>query len=102
MPQLRNEVEEADQTDHATAAPMGVVVAFLAGLHALCCGLPLLLLSGVSLAAILPSWPGIGVMLALLGIVGVTRHLRKGCATCPASPKRQRLQEEECRVRVSY
>lgn len=102
MPPLRNEVEVTDETDHAAAAPMGVVVAFLAGLHALCCGLPLLLLSGVSLATILPSWPVIGVMLALLGIVGVTRHLRNGCATCPAILKRQPLQEEECRGRVSY
>lgn len=101
MPALRNEVEETDRTDHAAAAPMGVVVAFLAGLHALCCGLPLLL-SGVSLATIVPTWPVIGVMLALLGIVGIARSLRNGCATCPASPKRQPLQQEECRGRVSY
>ena len=85
---LRNEIEATDKTDHAAGVPMGVVVAFLAGLHALCCGLPLLLLSGTSLASILPSWPVIGVTVALLGIVGVGRYLRKSCATCPGKPTR--------------
>jgi hypothetical protein len=81
-----------DTTDHAAAAPVGVVVALIAGLHVLCCGLPLLLLSGVSLATIFPSWPVIAVMIALRGIGGVTRYLRKGCATCIGTPKRQPLQ----------
>ena len=102
MSPLRNEVEETDKTDHAAKAPLGVVVAFLAGLDVLCWGLPLLLLSGVSLATMFPSWLVIGVMIALLGIVGVVRYLRKSCATCPASSKRQPLDSTKCRKRVRY
>lgn len=84
----RNEVDETDKTDHAAKAPMGFAVTLIAGLHVLCCGLPLLLLSGVSLATIFPSWPVLGASLALLGIVGFIWYLRKGCAACPGNPKR--------------
>lgn len=89
-PPLRNEVDATDNTDHAAEAPMGLAVTLIAGLHVLCCGLPLLLLSGVSLATIVPSWPVLGATLALLGIVGFVWYLRKGCATCSGNPKRCR------------
>ncbi|MDT7531206.1 hypothetical protein OVY29_21305 [Sphingopyxis sp. SE2] len=69
---------------------MGFAVGLIAGLHVLCCGLPLLLLSGVSLATLLPRWPLIAVVLAALGLVGFVWYLRKGCATCPG-PRHCRL-----------
>lgn len=81
---LRNEVNATDKTDHAAETPMGFAVMLIAGLHVLCCGLPLLLLSGVSLATISPSPLMLGVILALIGIVGFIRYRRKGCAACPA------------------
>ncbi len=57
-------------TDRVAEAPIGFAVTLIAGLHVLCCGLPLLLLSGVSLATISPSWSVLGATLALLGSVG--------------------------------
>ena len=68
---------------------MATTVGLLAALHILCCGIPLLLLSGVSLAAIFPSWPVIGILLAVLGVIGFIWYVRKGCATCPG-PERCR------------
>lgn len=83
-----NEVDPTDETDFAAKPPMGTVIALLSVFHFLCCGIPLLLLSGVSLATIFPSWPVIGGGIAMLGIVGFVWYLRKGCATCPGNPKR--------------
>lgn len=74
----RNEVDATDHTDHAAEAPMGLAVMLIAGLHVLCCGLPLLLLSGMSLATIFPSWPALGAVLALLGVVRFIRYRRVG------------------------
>ena len=91
-PPLRNEVDATDNTDHAAEAPMGFAVMLIAGLHVLCCGLSLLLLSGVSLATILPSWPVLGGALALVGLVGFVWYLRNGCTTCPSDPKHCRNQ----------
>lgn len=59
------------------------LIGLFAALHLLCCGIPLLLLSGLSLAFLVPSWPVIGSMLALLSGVGFVWYLRRGCATCP-------------------
>lgn len=84
--------DEIDPSDMVPAkAPTGFGVALIAGLHVLCCGIPLLLLSGVSLATIFPSAPVIGVILAALGVIGFIWYLRKGCATCPG-PERCRDQ----------
>ncbi|MDP9414437.1 MAG: hypothetical protein M3Q08_10195 [Pseudomonadota bacterium] len=91
MQHSRNEVEPSDNTDYGAKPPMGATIALLSALHVLCCGLPLLLLSGVSLATIFPSWPVIGAILAVLGVVGFVWYLRKGCATCPGNPKRCRV-----------
>lgn len=66
MPLPRNEVEATDSTDHAAKPPMGFAIALIAGLHALCCGIPLLLVSGVSLAAIFAYWPIIGAGLGFV------------------------------------
>lgn len=55
----------------------------LAALHVLCCGLPLLLLSGVSFQFLLPTWPIAGGILVVLGLVGFAWYAKRGCATCP-------------------
>lgn len=55
----------------------------LAVLHFVCCGVPLLLLSGVSLAFLAPLWPIAAGVLAVLGVVGFAWYLKRGCATCP-------------------
>lgn len=60
----------------------------LAGLHFLCCGVPLLLLSGVSLAFLAPLWPIAAGSLAVIGVVGFAWYLKRGCATCPRNEGR--------------
>lgn len=57
-------------------------------LHLLCCGLPLLLLSGLSLSFLIPTWPVIGIAVAVLGVVGFIWYLKRGCATCPRNEGR--------------
>lgn len=42
-----NEVDPSDRTDFGASPPMATTIALLSVLHVLCCGLPLLLLSGV-------------------------------------------------------
>lgn len=54
-------------------------------LHLACCGVPLLLLSGVSLAFVAPYWPVGAAALAVVGALGFGWHLKRGCATCPPS-----------------
>jgi hypothetical protein len=63
-------------------------MAIFAVLHLLCCGLPLLILSGISLAFVRPSWPVIGAVLAALGVIGFVWYLKRGCATCPGNEGR--------------
>lgn len=58
-------------------------VAVFAVLHLLCCGVPLLMLSGVSLGVVLPRWPTVAVALAAVGVIGFVWYLKRGCATCP-------------------
>jgi hypothetical protein len=70
----------------------GAGVAVFAVLHLLCCGIPLLLLSGVSLAFVRPAWPVISVMFAVLGIAGFVWYLKRGCATCPRNEGRCSLE----------
>lgn len=65
-----------------------LAVAVFAILHILCCGIPLLLLSSVSLAFLVPSWPVIGSILAVLGVIGFIWYLKRGCATCPRNEGR--------------
>jgi hypothetical protein len=57
-------------------------------LHLLCCGIPLLLLAGVSFTLVWPTWPVIGAVLMVLGIVGFTWYMKRGCATCPRNEGR--------------
>lgn len=57
-------------------------------LHFLCCGLPLLLLSGVSVASLWGRWPYLAGGLAAEGIIGFVWYLKRGCATCPRNEGR--------------
>jgi hypothetical protein len=67
----------------------GPVVLF-ALLHLACCGIPLLLLSAVSLGFMFPSWPVAASILAVLGIIGFVWYLKRGCPTCPRNEGRRR------------
>ena len=64
------------------------MVGALAVLHLLCCGIPLLIVSGVSLGFLFPRWPVIAVVLAALGAIGFAWFLKRGCAACPRSDGR--------------
>lgn len=72
-------------------------VALFAVLHFLCCGVPLLILSGVSLAFLRPTWPVIGSAFAVLGAAGFIWYLKRGCAACPRNEGRCRLNEGQVR-----
>lgn len=53
--------------------------------HLICCGLPLLLLSGLSLAFVSSAWFVLGPLLIVLSVVGLIWYVKSGCATCPTS-----------------
>ncbi len=82
MSSKRANVQIHDETGGRTSAPGGTVLVF-AALHILCCGVPLLLLSGVSLAFLVPLWPVAGAILAVVGVIGFAWYLKRSCATCP-------------------
>lgn len=65
-----------------------VVVGAFSALHLLCCGIPLLILSGVSLGFLFPRWPVIAVVLAAVGVFGFVWYMKRGCATCPRNEGR--------------
>ena len=65
------------------------MVGAFAALHLLCCGIPLLILSGVSLGFLFPRWPVIAVSLAVVGVIGFVWYLKRGCATCPRNEGRR-------------
>lgn len=69
-----NEVEPTDATDFAAKPPMAAIFTVLTLFHFVCCGLPLLLLSGVSLAFIAPFWPFIGGGIAALAFSAFLRR----------------------------
>ena len=60
-----------------------IAIGIFALLHVLCCGLPLLLLAGVSFEFVSPAWPIAGFMLIFLGMGGVIWYVKRGCATYP-------------------
>ncbi|MGH8066627.1 MAG: hypothetical protein ACRERE_15590 [Candidatus Entotheonellia bacterium] len=86
MPQRKEEepgsMEAARRQGHAA-------VVFFAVLHMLCCGVPLLLLSAVSLQFLVPWWPLVGTTLMVLGVVGFLWYLKRGCPTCPRNEGRR-------------
>ncbi|MGH8063915.1 MAG: hypothetical protein ACRERE_01500 [Candidatus Entotheonellia bacterium] len=68
-------------------------VTLFAVLHFICCGIPLLLLSGVSLAFLVAWWPILGTTLMVLGVVGFVWYLKRGCPTCPRNEGRGMLEQ---------
>jgi hypothetical protein len=80
---MKNDAPETERSSKLRIAAFAV-------LHLLCCGIPLLLLSGVSLAFLLPTLPIAGTILAVLGVVGFIWYLKRGCATCPRNEGRCR------------
>ncbi|HSH81300.1 MAG TPA: hypothetical protein VLA19_22435 [Herpetosiphonaceae bacterium] len=90
-PSTRDQTQSSmSQEAGESPASNGAIVAF-ALLHFVCCGLPLLLLSGVSLAFLAPYWPVAAGILAVLGGIGFVWYLRRGCATCPRNEGRAPL-----------
>lgn len=89
-----------NKIDHETQSA-GPGVALFAVLHLLCCGLPLLLLSGVSLATLWSKWPLIAGGLAILGVIGFVWYLKRGCATCPRNEGRCFRKDISNRTQVS-
>jgi hypothetical protein len=77
-----------DNMKNAKTGDSKLLIAAFAGLHLLCCGIPLLLLSGVSLAFLMPSWPVMGGLFAVVGVIGFIWYLKRGCATCPRNEGR--------------
>ncbi len=77
-----NEVDPSDTTDFAAKPPMGTVIALLSGFHFLCCGIPIMVASGVSLSSLLPSSNVVGALVALAASAGLVWHLRRGCGSC--------------------
>jgi hypothetical protein len=49
-----------------------------AALHLLCCGVPLLLLSGVSLTTLWERWPYLAGVLAVVGVIRFFWYVRDG------------------------
>lgn len=71
-----NEIAPDDTTDYAAKPPMAVVIGVLALFHFVCCALPPLILSSVSLVTLLPSGPVMVVLLILLVAFVVRRVSR--------------------------
>ena len=83
-----NEIPPGDQTDYSAKPPMATVIGVLALFHFVCCGLPILLLSGVSLAVLIPSPPVLGLLVFALVAIAFYRLRARGCArtgSCTAS-----------------
>ena len=74
-----NEISPDNQTDFAAKPPMATVIGVLALFHLVCCGLPLLLLSGVSLAALYPSPPVLGLLVLALVTFAFYRIRARAC-----------------------
>lgn len=62
--------------------PSSKIFILFAVLHLLCCGLPLLLLGGVSFKVVSPAWPVAAGMLIVLGVTGLIWYAKRGCTTC--------------------
>lgn len=78
------EQEETPLTpDENYSCGRGTAFVLMAALHFVCCGLPLLLLSGVSLAVLAPYWPIAAGLLAVVGVIGFVWYVGRGCASCP-------------------
>ena len=61
------------------------VFALFVSVHSLCCAIPALVLSGVSLAFLAPVFPILGGTLAVLGLIGLAWYLKGRGAASPAN-----------------
>jgi len=77
----------------------GAGIALFAILHVLCCGLPLLAFSGVSITAFFSKHPVLAVILAEIGLVSFIWYVNRGFATCPRNEDRcTTVATTNCRV----
>ena len=92
-----NEILPGDQTDYSAKPPMATVIGVLALFHFVCCGLPILLLSGVSLAVLIPSPPVLGLLVfALVAFAFYRIHCaRSGGCTARQTPQDAALERGE-------
>lgn len=88
-----NEIPAGDQTDYSAKPPMATVIGVLALIHFVCCGLPLLLLSGVSLAFLIPSPPVLGLLVFAVVAFAFLRIRARRCARSDACTARQAFQD---------
>ena len=88
-----NEIPPGDQTDYSAKPPMATVIGVMALFHFVCCGLPLLLPSGVSLAALFPSPPVVGLLLLTLVAFAFSRIRAGSCAQSDGCTARQAPQD---------
>lgn len=84
-----NEILPGDQTDYYAKPPMATVIGVLALFHLVCCGLPLLLLSGVSLAFLIPSPPVLGLLVFALVAFASYRIRARACTRSDSCSARQ-------------
>lgn len=84
-----NEISPDDQTDFAAKPPMAAIIGVLALFHFVCCGLPLLLLSSVSLAFVIPSPPVLGLLVFALVAFASYRTRARACTRSDRCTARQ-------------
>lgn len=72
-----------------TRRPWVKTVAFVA-LHLVCCGVPFLILSGVSVSLLLPHWPLAAAIVAVVCLIGFAWHVRRGCSACATGSSESR------------
>ncbi len=84
-----NEIPPGDQTDYSAKPPMATIIGVLTLFHFVCCGLPLLLLSGASLAFLIPSPPVLGLLGFALVAFAFYRIRGRGCAQSDDGTARQ-------------
>ncbi len=82
-------------TDHPQRNREGSGFWLFAALHLLCCGIPLLILSGLSFTTLWERGPYLAGVLTAVGVVGFVWYLKRGCATCPRNEGRCSLKPLE-------
>ena len=95
-----NEIPPGDQTDYSAKSPMATVIGVLALFQLVCCGLPLMLLLGVSLAFLIPSPPVLGLLVIFIVAFAFYRVRARGCArfdgcTAQQAPQNAALERGE-------
>ena len=84
-----NEILPGDPTGYSAPPPIATVIGVLALFHLVCCGLALLLLSGVSLAALYPSPQVLGLLAFTLVAFAFNCIRARSCAWSDGCTARQ-------------